>query len=267
MPRNSRRAARRRQSRPSRPHRSRPRRRCATLPQHKIKRTRISGLWVSVGFFAVVLLLLLIFILQNGTKVDISYMGAHGHLPLGVALLLAAVCGVLLVVLAGAARISQLRTVARRHRRADAKRVTAAQAANGPAGPFAKALPAKDLRDPSCGLVQLVRGVRGVSQNDPGYPRPLTRGGERCRMLAGGVRSTQGERDEQVKLGRDALDAGAGRYSRNARSRVWRRLRCRLRTLWMCCSSSPLAISWVSTSCSSAGLSRSLACLASTRSA
>jgi uncharacterized integral membrane protein len=105
------------------------------LPQHRIKRTRISGLWVSVGFFAVVLLLLLIFILQNGTKVDISYMGAHGHLPLGVALLLSAVCGVLLVVLAGAARISQLRTVARRHRRADAKRVTAAQAAEGPAAP------------------------------------------------------------------------------------------------------------------------------------
>ena len=104
------------------------------LPQHKIRRTRISGLWVSVGFFAVVLLLLLIFILQNGTKVDISYMGAHGHLPLGVALLLSAVCGVLLVVLAGAARISQLRAVARRHRRADAKRVTAAQGAEGPVG-------------------------------------------------------------------------------------------------------------------------------------
>ncbi len=104
----------------------------AALPQHKIRRTRISGLWVSVGFFAVVLLLLLIFILQNGTKVDISYMGAHGHLPLGVALLLSAVCGELLVVLAGAARISQLRTVARRHRRADAKRVAAAE---GPVAP------------------------------------------------------------------------------------------------------------------------------------
>ena len=91
-------------------------------------------MWFAVGFFAVVLLFLLIFILQNGTKVDISYMGAHGHLPLGVALLLAAVCGVLLTILAGAARISQLRTVARRHRRADAKRVMAAQAAEGPVG-------------------------------------------------------------------------------------------------------------------------------------
>jgi uncharacterized integral membrane protein len=93
------------------------------LPQHKVKRTRTSGLWVSVAFFAVVLLLLLIFILQNGKTVDISYMGAHGHLPLGVALLLSAVCGVLLVVLAGAARISQLRATARRHRRADNRRL------------------------------------------------------------------------------------------------------------------------------------------------
>jgi uncharacterized integral membrane protein len=95
-------------------------------PPLKIKRTRTSGLWVTVGSFAVVLLLLLIFILQNGTQVSVSYLGAHGHLPLGVALLLSAVCGVLLVVLAGAARISQLRAVARRHRRADSRRAKAA---------------------------------------------------------------------------------------------------------------------------------------------
>jgi uncharacterized integral membrane protein len=94
-------------------------------PQHRIKRTRTSGIWVAMGFFAVVLLLLLIFILQNNTQVSVSYLGMHGHLPLGVALLLAAVCGVLLVVLAGAARISQLRAVARRHRRVDAKRAAA----------------------------------------------------------------------------------------------------------------------------------------------
>jgi len=93
--------------------------------QHKIKRTRTSGLWVAVGFFAVVLLLLLIFILQNGAQVSVNYLGAHGHLPLGVALLLSAVCGVLLVVLAGTARISQLRAAARRQRRADARRAKA----------------------------------------------------------------------------------------------------------------------------------------------
>jgi len=103
------------------------------LPQHRIKRTRTGGIWVAVGFFAVILLLLLIFILQNNTEVGVSYLGMHGHLPLGVALLLAAVCGVLLVVLAGTARIGQLRATARRHRRIDAKR--AATAAREPASP------------------------------------------------------------------------------------------------------------------------------------
>ncbi len=99
------------------------------LPQHKIRHTRISGLWFAVAFFAVVLLFLLIFILQNGKAVDISYLGMHGHLPLGVALLLAAVCGVLLTILAAAARIGQLRTVARRHRRTDARHTAAATSA------------------------------------------------------------------------------------------------------------------------------------------
>ena len=103
------------------------------LPQHRIKRTRTGGIWVAVGFFAVILLLLLIFILQNNTNVSVSYLGMHGHLPLGVALLLAAVCGVLLVVLAGTARIGQLRATARRHRKVDAKR--AAAAAKEPANP------------------------------------------------------------------------------------------------------------------------------------
>jgi uncharacterized integral membrane protein len=102
-------------------------------PQHRIKRTRTGGIWVAVGFFAVILLLLLIFILQNNTDVSVSYLGMHGHLPLGVALLLAAVCGVLLVVLAGTARIGQLRATARRHRKVDAKR--AAAAAKEPANP------------------------------------------------------------------------------------------------------------------------------------
>jgi lipopolysaccharide assembly protein A len=91
-----------------------------SLPHHKIHRTRVSGAWVAIFLFAVVLLLLLIFILQNSRGVDISYLGMHGHLSLGVALLLAAVCGILLVAFAGSARIIQLRATARKHRRADA---------------------------------------------------------------------------------------------------------------------------------------------------
>ena len=111
------------------------------LPQHKIRPTRLSGLWFAVVFFAVVLLFLLIFILQNGRAVDVSYLGAHGHLPLGVAMLFSAVCGVLLTILAGAARISQLHAVARRHRRADARRSAAP-----PRAPAAASTPSDPAR-------------------------------------------------------------------------------------------------------------------------
>src|ERR1700735_4775608 len=55
------------------------------LPQHVVKRTRIGGLWLASGSFAVVLLLLLIFILENGRRVDVAYFGAPGHGRLGVA--------------------------------------------------------------------------------------------------------------------------------------------------------------------------------------
>jgi uncharacterized integral membrane protein len=78
-------------------------------------RSRIGGLWVACVVFALVLLLLLIFVLENGQRVEVSFFGTHGRLPLGVALLLAAVFGVLLVALPGTARIVQLRIL--RHRR------------------------------------------------------------------------------------------------------------------------------------------------------
>jgi lipopolysaccharide assembly protein A len=104
----------------------------ATDKQHVARRTRTGLAWVAAALSAVVLLLLLIFILENGQQVDIAYFGAHGHLPLGVALLLAAVLGILLVVIPGAGRIIQLRRTARRHRKAHAS--TAPPGAGQPAG-------------------------------------------------------------------------------------------------------------------------------------
>jgi uncharacterized integral membrane protein len=102
----------------------------ATAPrQHVVRRTRLGGAWFGFAVGAVILILLLVFILENGHKVDISFFGAHGHLPLGVALLLAAALGILLVVIPGSGRIIQLRRTARRHRKADAK------AAAAPAAP------------------------------------------------------------------------------------------------------------------------------------
>jgi uncharacterized integral membrane protein len=89
------------------------------IQPHRIRRTRAGAAWVAAALFAVILLLLLIFILENGHTVAISFFGARGHLPLGVALLLAAVLGVLLVAIPGTVRILQLRITAQRHRSLD----------------------------------------------------------------------------------------------------------------------------------------------------
>jgi uncharacterized integral membrane protein len=86
---------------------------------HVLRRTRTGGVWVAMGASAVVLLLLLIFILENQRQVDIGFFGAHASLPIGVAMLLAAVGGALIVIIPGTGRIIQLRLTARRHRRKD----------------------------------------------------------------------------------------------------------------------------------------------------
>ena len=72
--------------------------------------------WTGVIAGAVILLLLLIFILENTQSVTISFLGADGDVPLGVALLLAAVGGALVVGLVGIARVVQLRKRAKRVR-------------------------------------------------------------------------------------------------------------------------------------------------------
>jgi uncharacterized integral membrane protein len=72
-------------------------------------RTRISAAWVAVIVAALVLVLLLVFILQNTESVEISYFTADGTMPLGVALLLAALGGILLAALVASLRIWQLR--------------------------------------------------------------------------------------------------------------------------------------------------------------
>jgi uncharacterized integral membrane protein len=83
-------------------------------------------MWVAGVVFALVLLLLLIFVLENGQVAEVSFFGAHGHLPMGVALLLAAVFGILLVALPGTARILQLRMLGhRRSPRVAARPLTA----------------------------------------------------------------------------------------------------------------------------------------------
>ncbi len=77
--------------------------------------TRAGALWSSLIAGFVILILLLIFITQNTAPTDFRFLGFHWSLPLGVAILLAAVVGGLITVAVGTARIVQLRRAAKKH--------------------------------------------------------------------------------------------------------------------------------------------------------
>jgi uncharacterized integral membrane protein len=74
----------------------------------RLGRTRISAAWFGIVATALVPVLLLIFILQNTRSVKITYVTASGTIPVGVALLFAAIGGLLLAGLMASLRIWQL---------------------------------------------------------------------------------------------------------------------------------------------------------------
>jgi uncharacterized integral membrane protein len=76
--------------------------------------TRLSSLHTGLVGAAALVVLLLIFIVQNTHAVDVNFLGAHLRLSLAVAMLFSAVAGALLIGAAGAARITQLRRTVRR---------------------------------------------------------------------------------------------------------------------------------------------------------
>lgn len=79
--------------------------------------TRASAAWVATGAALLLLILLIVFMLQNSTKVEVQFFGLTGTISLGIALLIAAVGGGVVVAIAGTARVMQLRMNARRTRR------------------------------------------------------------------------------------------------------------------------------------------------------
>lgn len=90
-----------------------------TSAEHPESRTRTSTVWTAVVVLVASLVLVLVFILQNLQAVAVSFLVFHGRPPLGVALLVAATLGGVIVVAAGAARVVQLRRVRRRSEHVD----------------------------------------------------------------------------------------------------------------------------------------------------
>ncbi|WP_307956268.1 MULTISPECIES: lipopolysaccharide assembly protein LapA domain-containing protein [unclassified Sinomonas] len=79
--------------------------------------SRAGATWTAVIAGLVVFILLVVFFIQNQDMAQVHFLGLVGPVPLGIALFIAAVAGGVLVAIAGAVRIFQLRAAARRARR------------------------------------------------------------------------------------------------------------------------------------------------------
>lgn len=75
----------------------------------RVRRSRVSGVWIGLVTAAVFLILLVIFIAQNLTKVTIHFLGFSGELSIGLTILISAVFGVIIAAIPGSIRILQLR--------------------------------------------------------------------------------------------------------------------------------------------------------------
>lgn len=88
-----------------------------TSSSSDLVRTRTSAAWVGLVLATLIVVAVLIFIVQNNHDVRIDWLGFHVRISLALALLIAAVAGVLVPILAGGARIVQLRVARRRAKR------------------------------------------------------------------------------------------------------------------------------------------------------
>jgi uncharacterized integral membrane protein len=71
--------------------------------------------WGALGIGMLLLILILVFVLQNLSSASTTFFSINWTIPLGLDLLLAAVLGGLIVFVLGGARILQLRRLARRY--------------------------------------------------------------------------------------------------------------------------------------------------------
>ena len=88
-----------------------------TPAQSIVPRTRTGVAWWALGFSMLLLILVLIFVLQNLSPASTSFFSVRWTIPLGLDLLLSALLGGVIAFLLGAARMLQLRRVARHYAR------------------------------------------------------------------------------------------------------------------------------------------------------
>ena len=79
----------------------------SALDRHQ-KQGVTGSTWIALILGALILIMLLVFILQNQVPSDFAYLGWTFALPLGVAMLFAAIAGMLVMALFGSVRLFKL---------------------------------------------------------------------------------------------------------------------------------------------------------------
>jgi uncharacterized integral membrane protein len=82
--------------------------------EKRVPHTRTGTVWFGLCAAALLFVVLIVFMLQNTGKVQVSFLWMDGTVPLALALLMAAVGAAILTMGVGAARIVQLRRLNRR---------------------------------------------------------------------------------------------------------------------------------------------------------
>ena len=80
----------------------------------RVPRTRTGAAWVGLTAAALIAVALIVFLAQNTRTTEISFLWMTAKTSLAIALLIAAVGSVLITLILGTARITQLRRLARR---------------------------------------------------------------------------------------------------------------------------------------------------------
>ena len=80
-----------------------------TKEHREVKKTLAGTTWVALIVGVLLLILLLVFILQNQESAELQLLGWTMTFPIGVGMLIAAIVGALIMALVGGVRIVQLR--------------------------------------------------------------------------------------------------------------------------------------------------------------
>ena len=99
-----------------------------------VSRTRADAAWLGVCTAGITFVVLLVFLLQNTSSVEVSFLWMHGSVPLAPALLVAAIGAAILTMAVGVGRTTQVRRLSRRGFRSDTRQAQPNSASPAPGG-------------------------------------------------------------------------------------------------------------------------------------